>query len=81
MTLPPCPAGADRVRHYTRCLAGSLGGEPWARVIKLSDFTDNGVGMIHTVGPRTPGLAAKYAAAVPVLRELLDRPDTPCRRA
>ena len=31
--------------------AAALDGEPWARVIKLSDFTDNGVGIIHSIGP------------------------------
>jgi hypothetical protein len=54
-----------------------LAQEPWARVIKLSDFTDNGVGIIHTVGPKVTRSAQKYTSAVPVLRKLLDRPDTP----
>jgi hypothetical protein len=48
-----------------------------ARVIKASDFTDNGVGLIHSTGPRLRRLAAKYAPLVPVLRELIARPDTP----
>ncbi len=43
----------------------------------MSDFTDNGVGLIHTTGPRVGKLAAKYAPLVPVLRELIARPDTP----
>jgi hypothetical protein len=46
-------------------------------VIKLSDFTDNGVGVIHTTGPKLRSAAAKYAPLVPVLRELVGRPDTP----
>src|SRR5712692_2527771 len=42
-------------------VAASLDTDPWARVIKLSDFTDNGVGLIHTTGPALTRLAAKYA--------------------
>jgi hypothetical protein len=77
VTQPAPPAGVDRVQHYTDHLTQSLTAKPWARVIKLSDFTDNGVGIIHTVGPKVHRLAAKYTAAVPVLRGLLHRPDTP----
>jgi hypothetical protein len=46
-------------------------------VIKVSDFTDNGVGLIHSTGSMLERLAAKYAPLVPVLRELIARPDTP----
>ena len=35
------------------------------------------MGLIHTTGPRVAELAAKYAPLVPVLRELIARPDTP----
>ena len=33
--------------------------------------------MIHAIGPRLRRLADKYAPLVPVLRELIARPDTP----
>ena len=46
-------------------------------MIKASDFTDNGVGLIHTSGPRTARLARKYAPLIPVLADLIARPDTP----
>jgi hypothetical protein len=46
-------------------------------VIKVSDFTDNGVGVIHTTGPKVERSAVKYRPMVPVLRELVARPDTP----
>jgi hypothetical protein len=46
-------------------------------VVKVSDFTDNAVGLIHTTGPKVPELARKYRPLVPVLRELILRPDTP----
>ena len=77
VTTPDRPDGVDRVVHYTRHLTTALDCEPWARVIKLSDFTDNGVGIIHSVGAVVARSARKYDAVVPLLRELLDRPDTP----
>lgn len=58
-------------------MAASLEREPWARVIKVSDFTDNGVGVIHTVGPKVTRAATKYRPLVPVFRDLVARPDTP----
>jgi (p)ppGpp synthase/HD superfamily hydrolase len=70
----PSAGGHQRYREH---VAASLEASPWARVIKMSDFTDNGVGLIHTTGPRTETLARKYAPLVPVLRELITRPDTP----
>ncbi|MET8154162.1 HD domain-containing protein [Actinoplanes sp. NPDC049668] len=77
LTTPPRPDSVDRIRHYTDHLAAALDAQPWARVIKLSDFTDNGAGIIHAIGPKLARSAHKYDTAVPVLRELLDRPDTP----
>ena len=41
------------------------------------DFTDNGVGVIHTTGSKAVRLAHKYAPLVPVLAELIARSDTP----
>ncbi len=70
------PAG-DPHECYRAHVARSLEHAPWARVIKVSDFTDNGVGLIHTTGPRLQRLARKYAPLVPVLTELISRPDTP----
>jgi hypothetical protein len=46
-------------------------------VIKASDFTDNGVGIIHTTGPKLPRLAREYGPLVSALRELILRQDTP----
>ncbi len=69
--------GGDSRQRYRDHVAASLATSPWARVIKMSDFTDNGVGLIHTTGPMVGKLAAKYAPLVPVLRELIARPDTP----
>jgi hypothetical protein len=77
VTNPAYAPDRDAHEQYREHLERSLRDCPWARVIKASDFTDNGVGLIHTTGPRLHTLAAKYAPLVPVLRELIARPDTP----
>jgi hypothetical protein len=77
VTNPPHEPGRDRHEQYREHVAASLKRDTWARVIKSSDFTDNGVGLIHTTGPKLDSLAAKYAPLVPVLRDLIGRPDTP----
>ncbi|MGH3254885.1 MAG: HD domain-containing protein [Streptosporangiaceae bacterium] len=77
VTNPEYAPDRDAHDQYREHVAESLAASPWARVIKASDFTDNGVGLIHTTGPRLLTLAAKYAPLVPVLQELIARPDTP----
>jgi hypothetical protein len=77
VTNPPYAPDRDEDEQYREHVADSLRVNPWARVIKASDFTDNGAGLIHTTGPRLHRLADKYAPLVPVLRDLIDRPDTP----
>jgi hypothetical protein len=77
VTNPEPEPGLDAREQYREHVAASLEHSPWARVIKVSDFTDNGVGLIHATGPRLRTLAAKYAPLVPVLAGLIGRPDTP----
>lgn len=77
VTNPVYDSGRDKDEQYREHLAASLEANPWARIIKASDFTDNGVGLIHTTGPRAVRLARKYAPLVPVLSSLIARPDTP----
>jgi hypothetical protein len=77
VTNPEYAPDRDAHDQYREHVAESLAASPWARVIKASDFTDNGVGLIHTTGPRLVTLAAKYAPLVPVLQDLIARPDTP----
>jgi len=77
VTNPAYDPDRDAHQQYREHVAASLAGHPWARVIKLSDFTDNGVGVIHTTGPRVDRFSRKYAPLVPVLRRLLHQPDTP----
>jgi hypothetical protein len=77
VTNPSHEPGRDRHEQYREHVAASLEASPWARVIKASDFTDNGVGLIYTTGPRLDRLASKYAPQVPVLAELISRSATP----
>ncbi|TCB98511.1 HD domain-containing protein [Micromonospora zingiberis] len=77
VTNPPWDPDRDRNEQYREHIVASLDREPWARVIKVSDFTDNGVGVIHSVGPKVEALARKYRPLVPVFRDLVTRPDTP----
>ncbi len=77
VTNPDYDPHRDRNEQYRNHVAEALEVEPWARVIKISDFTDNGVGIIHTTGPKLVTAATKYAPLVPILRDLLSRSDTP----
>ena len=77
VTNPVYASGSDRDSHYREHVRASLDAFPWARVIKLSDFTDNGVGVIHTTGAKAVRLARKYAPLVPALADLVARADTP----
>jgi (p)ppGpp synthase/HD superfamily hydrolase len=77
VTNPVYLPGQDKDEQYRAHVAASLTANPRARVIKVSDFTDNGVGIIHTTGPKAVRLARKYAPLVPVLADLIARPDTP----
>ena len=77
VTNPEYEPGRDEHQQYREHVAASLDANPWARVIKTSDFTDNAIGVIHLTGPKLARLARKYSPLVPVLRELILRPDTP----
>lgn len=77
VTNPEYDPSRDADEQYVEHVAESLRAMPWARVVKLSDFTDNGAGVIHTTGPKVQRAAAKYRPLVPILRELLDQRDTP----
>ena len=67
VTNPVYLPGQDADEQYRAHVAASLAASPGARVIKVSDFTDNGVGVIHTTGAKAVRLASKYAPLVPVL--------------
>lgn len=77
VTNPPWAPRRDKHEQYREHVTASLDASPWARVIKISDFTDNAIGPFHTTGPSLPRLASKYRPLLPVLSELILRPDTP----
>ncbi|MGK5681226.1 HD domain-containing protein [Actinoplanes sp. URMC 104] len=77
VTNPEYDPERDRHEQYRAHVAASLERDPWARVIKVSDFTDNGVGVVHTTPEKALSAATKYRPLVPKLRELVGRPDTP----
>ncbi|MEV0895785.1 HD domain-containing protein [Actinoplanes sp. NPDC049802] len=77
VTNPEYDPDRDKHEQYRAHVAENLERDPWARVIKISDFTDNGVGVIHTTMDKAYRSATKYRPLVPTLRELVGRPDTP----
>jgi (p)ppGpp synthase/HD superfamily hydrolase len=77
VTNPEYDPDRDKHEQYRSHVAESLDRDPWARVIKVSDFTDNGVGVIHTTMDKARSSAVKYRPLVPTFRELIGRPDTP----
>ncbi|MFG1608883.1 HD domain-containing protein [Actinoplanes sp. NPDC049265] len=81
VTNPEYDPDRDKNEQYRMHVAESLDRDPWARVIKVSDFTDNGVGVVHTTADKAVRSARKYRPLVPKLRELVGRPDTPLSRA
>src|SRR5690606_10936720 len=76
-TNPPADPGVDRHAQYYQHLESSLVREPWARVIKASDLTDNATGVPYTTPAKARYSAAKYGPFLPVLRRLVMRTDTP----
>jgi (p)ppGpp synthase/HD superfamily hydrolase len=77
VTNPAWEPGRDKHQQYLQHVTASLEASPWARVIKVSDFTDNAVGLAYTTGAKLPALARKYLPLVAPLRELILRRDTP----
>jgi (p)ppGpp synthase/HD superfamily hydrolase len=77
VTNPVYDPGRDEHQQYREHVIASLDASPWARVIKVFDFTDNAIGLFHTTGPKLSKLVRKYRPLAPVLREFVLRPDTP----
>lgn len=46
-------------------------------LVKLSDFTDNAVGLHYATGPKVPKLASKYLPLIDIFERGLDRADLP----
>ncbi len=77
VTNPIYDPSRDKNAQYVEHVGTSLTASPWARVVKVSDFTDNAVGLHYMTGAKPARLASKYAPLIPILQDLVDRPDTP----
>ena len=77
VTVPPRDPTVERHAQYREHVSTSLARHPWARVVKVSDFTDNGVGILYANGPAMHRLATKYRPLTDVYRTLVARTDTP----
>jgi (p)ppGpp synthase/HD superfamily hydrolase len=77
VTNPAYDLNRDKHAQYADHVVTALAQNAWARVIKVSDFTDNAAGLHYTTGPKAARLARKYAPLVPPLQDLVDLPDTP----
>jgi len=77
VTNPVYDPNRDKHAQYADHVVTALAQNPWARVIKASDFTDNAGGLHYTTGAKAARLARKYTPLVPMLQDLVDRPDTP----
>lgn len=78
VTNPARAPGVDRHIHYREHVAAALERNRWARVVKISDFTDNGVGILYADQPAVMHkLAAKYRPLTAIYRDLITRTDTP----
>jgi (p)ppGpp synthase/HD superfamily hydrolase len=77
VTNPVYDPNHDKHAQYADHVVTALAQNPWARVIKVSDFTDNAVGLHYTTGAKAARLARKYAPLVTTLQDLVNLPDTP----
>ncbi|WP_433192619.1 HD domain-containing protein [Nocardia sp. CA-107356] len=77
VTNPEPDPTVDRHAQYREHVAAELDRAPWARIVKLSDFTDNGVGILYADGTAMRNLAVKYRPLTDIYRELVTRQDTP----
>lgn len=77
VTNPEYDRSGDVYAQYRDHVTASLDENPEARIIKISDFTDNAIGLMWTTGPRAVRLTVKYAPMIPVFEDLVMRPDTP----
>ncbi len=77
VTNPHYDETRDKDVQYREHVIESLSANPWARVIKLSDFTDNAVGIGWTTHRKAQRVAPKYYPLIDDLRALAARPDTP----
>ncbi|HEY4963756.1 MAG TPA: HD domain-containing protein [Candidatus Saccharimonadales bacterium] len=78
LSNPIVPEGVDKNEYYyTHLNQLAELDDPWPILIKLSDFTDNGTGILYTPGPKAKTLSTKYYPAIPIFRRAIQRTDLP----
>jgi hypothetical protein len=76
VTNPIVAPGEDKLTVYSDHTRNMVENEPKARVVKVSDFTDNGVGNHYTVGDKQLALDRKYVDLYQIHRAGLFMPDS-----
>lgn len=77
VTNPPFDPSRDKHEQYVEHVTATVWANPWARVHKVSDFTDNAVGIIWSDPDFAKRQAPKYLPLIDVFREVIILPDTP----
>lgn len=67
----------DWKHEYCEHVESSMMAEPKARPVKVSDFTDNGVGIVYSSPNLLTHFASKYLPLVNVFRKIIPLADTP----
>lgn len=77
LTTPERPPDKSKPDHFRDHILTKIAPVPRARVIKTSDFTDNGVGIHYSPPNKAESVAPKYLLAIPIFRAFTVWPDTP----
>lgn len=76
VTNPDIAEGEDRIAVYLEHTKAVVMGSPEARLLKLTDFTDNAVGNHYTLGNKRIRLDQKYVGAFRLHSQGLMMPDS-----
>ncbi|HET9850324.1 MAG TPA: HD domain-containing protein [Candidatus Saccharimonadales bacterium] len=78
VTNPEYEEGRDKLEKYQAHVAEMLEhGDPRVRILKVSDFTDNALGLIYMNAQGAAYRARRYNTLVPVFDKAINKPDTP----
>jgi (p)ppGpp synthase/HD superfamily hydrolase len=77
VTNPEFDKDGDWQALYREHVESSLRQIPDSRPVKLSDFDDNGTGIMYSPPDKAEKVAPKYDPMVPTLKEIVVLPDTP----
>ena len=78
VTNPEYKAGRGKLEQYQTHIREILNNhDPRARILKVSDFTDNAMGLVYIPEKDAKYRAERYSSLVPIFEEAIQRPDTP----